>query len=91
MPVVNGKTFPDNMDDKIIKILLDYAKNRRTLFVDSGDINTGQSYGEEYDVEGIIGFSTGEKKVPLLCPKNSMEVIPLITLFIFPILANTKV
>jgi len=31
-----------------------------------GDEATGKTWGEEHDVEGIIGFSMGPKRVPLL-------------------------
>jgi hypothetical protein len=36
------------------------------IIVDYGDIKTGKSWGETYDVSGYVGRSTGSIKVPLL-------------------------
>ena len=44
------------------------------LFLDTGSSETGQSWGEVYDVQGTIGRSTGTVKIPLLIKtKRSTE------------------
>jgi len=41
-------------------------ENRIRIVVDYGDVKTGESWGEQYDIVGYVGRSTGRIKVPLL-------------------------
>ena len=40
--------------------------NRTRIVVDYGDVKTGKSWGEVYDITGYVGRSTGGIKIPLL-------------------------
>ena len=50
------------------KALLELYLSEDTVRIDYGDMSTGQSWGEEHDVFGIVRRSAGEVKVPLLIP-----------------------
>ena len=62
--------FNDETSDKI-KECIEYCYNSNSrVRLWYGDINTGVSWLEEYDITGTIGRSTGQQKIPLLI-KNS--------------------
>lgn len=64
--VVNGTSYHIETSQKVIEVL-ERAKSERTrILVDYGDVKTGKSWGEQYDITGTIGRSTGINKIPLL-------------------------
>lgn len=56
----------DNVDDKLVSILLQYRGSKERLRLFYGDIHTGRSWNEEYDVMGSIGRTGGNFKIPIL-------------------------
>jgi len=63
-------TFDENTCDRVKTVLTDCYNNQCRVRIWYGDIDTGVSWLEEYDVTGTIGRSTGQQKIPLLI-KNS--------------------
>jgi len=63
-------TFDNNTCDKVKTVLTECYNNQCRVRVWYGDIDTGVSWLDEYDVVGTIGRSTGQQKIPLLI-KNS--------------------
>lgn len=63
---VNGTFYHSETSDKVIKILETCRQNGTRIILDYGDVKTGESWGEMYDITGTIGRSTGKIKVPLL-------------------------
>jgi hypothetical protein len=41
-------------------------KERIRIVLDYGDVNTGESWGEEHDIYGYVGRSSGKIKIPIL-------------------------
>jgi hypothetical protein len=64
--IVNGTSYHENTNDKVIEILEDSRLNRIRLLLDYGDIETGKSWNEQYDILGHVGRSTGKTKIPIL-------------------------
>ena len=64
--VVNGTSYNAETPDKIIEILERARQNNTRILLDYGNVETGQSWGEVYDIRGYVGRSTGEIKIPLL-------------------------
>lgn len=55
------------ISDKLISILEYHRKNRTRLRFYWGDTDTGQDWGETFDVDGRIGLSRGSKaRFPIL-------------------------
>ena len=67
--VVNGTSYHENTDDKVISILENSRINRKRIRVFYGDETTGRDWNEENDTIGTIGRSTGNVKIPLLIKK----------------------
>ena len=63
---VGGTFYKKNTPMDLIEVLEQARENRTRIVVDYGDIKTGRSWGEEYDIMGYVGRSTGEIKIPLL-------------------------
>lgn len=63
--VVNGTSYDDRTDDKVIEVLETCRKNQTRIVVDYGDVITGRSWGEVYDVSGRVGRSTGSVSIPI--------------------------
>lgn len=71
--VVNGTSYHIETIDKIVNILEHCRLNNVRIILDYGDILTGQSWGDHYDIAGTIGRSGGTNKIPLLIKtKRSM-------------------
>lgn len=64
--VVDGTYYSQNTSDDIIKLLEKLREKRKRVHFRWGDTKTGKDWGETMDVEGTIGRSTGEVKIPLL-------------------------
>lgn len=63
----------DNIDDRLVSVILQYRGSNERLRLFFGDIHTGCSWLEEYDVIGTIGRTGGKFKVPILL-RNSRSV-----------------
>ena len=64
--VVNGTSYHINTHSTIVDILERARQNRTRIILDYGDTETGQSWGERFDICGYVGRSTGQSKIPLL-------------------------
>lgn len=64
--VMNGTHYDESTPDEVVRLLESYRAKGRRIRVRYGDPKTGRDWLEEHDVEGTVGRSTGEKKVPLL-------------------------
>ena len=64
--VINGTFYNVKTSDKVINVLESCKRNNTRIILDYGDTETGISWGEDYDIIGTIGRSTGSIKVPLL-------------------------
>ena len=56
----------DNVNEGLMNIILRAYKYKFRIRVFYGDIHTGRSWNEEYDVMGTIGRTTGNIKIPIL-------------------------
>ena len=63
-------SFDEKTCDKVKTVLTECYNNQCRIRIWYGDIDTGLSWIDEYDVMGTIGRSTGQQKIPLLI-KNS--------------------
>lgn len=63
---VNGTSYHVETPEAVIKVLESARANHTRIVLDYGDVKTGESWGEVYDIAGYIGRSTGSIKVPLL-------------------------
>jgi len=74
---INGVSYHYDTPEAVVRVL-EIARNEGTrIRVDYGytDENSfeneaGQSWGEENDIEGVLGRSTGDIKTPLLIPRS---------------------
>lgn len=64
--VVNGTYYQPTTDDRVIEVLERCRKDGTRITVDYGDVETGKSWGEIYDVSGRVGRSGGSIKIPIL-------------------------
>lgn len=64
--VVNGTTYAENTPQGVISALEAARHDKRRIRIFYGDVVTGQSWLDRYDIEGTVGRSTGTNKVPLL-------------------------
>ena len=63
-------TFDNETSDKVKECINHCYNSKLRIRLWYGDIDTGMSWLEEYDVVGTIGRSSGQAKIPLLI-KNS--------------------
>lgn len=56
----------DNISEGLMSLIVRAWEHRFRLRIFYGDIHTGRSWNEEYDVAGIIGRSNGKIKIPIL-------------------------
>ena len=63
---VNGTSYHDDTPREVIDILERARQARFRIRLDYGDPETGESWGEVFDIEGYVGRSTGPIKIPLL-------------------------
>ena len=64
--VVDGTSYHKETNDLLIKTLENARKNNIRIVVDYGDVKTGKSWGEQHNITGYVGRSTGSIKIPLL-------------------------
>lgn len=64
--VVNGTSYHNETSENVVNVLERCRMNNVRIVVDYGDVSTGQSWGERYDICGSIGRSMGIIKIPLL-------------------------
>jgi len=64
--VVNGTSYRASTDNKIISVLENARNTNTRIELDYGNVETGESWGERYDILGYVGRSTGTSKIPLL-------------------------
>lgn len=62
----NGTFYHEETPDEVVEVLERARENRTRLTLDYGDVKTGKTWGEENDIHGYIGRSTGRIKIPLL-------------------------
>lgn len=68
---VNGTTYHDETEPEIVAILERLRSNQTRVRFHWGDVKTGEDWGDEYDVKGRIGRSTGTSKIPILLYNTS--------------------
>lgn len=66
MKTVNGTSYHDETPDLLVRVLEDLRESRARITLDYGDVKTGKSWDDVYDISGRIGRSTGLTKIPLL-------------------------
>src|SRR5258705_2175792 len=64
--VVNGTYYDERTSDNVIASLECARNNGTRIILEYGDTQTGQGWGDMYDITGTIGRSTGPIKIPLL-------------------------
>lgn len=60
----------DNVSEELMNIILRAYKYKLRIRVFYGDIHTGRSWNEEYDVMGNIGRTRGAIKIPILLKRK---------------------
>jgi hypothetical protein len=63
---VNGTFYDATTNKDVINVLENARANNTRIILDYGDVKTGKSWNEIFDVTGRIGRSTGSIKIPLL-------------------------
>jgi len=58
--------FEKDIPSDLRGVLNSLLNSRKRVTLDYGDVNTGISWGEVYDITGRIGRTTGPHKVPIL-------------------------
>ena len=56
----------DNVNEALMSLIIRAWKYKFRVRIFYGDIHTGRSWNEEYDVMGTIGRTTGNIKIPIL-------------------------
>jgi hypothetical protein len=64
--VMNGTYYHPETSDQVIHTLEHVRQNGSRIRLDYGDVQSGRSWLEEWDVEGRIGRSMGPVKIPIL-------------------------
>jgi hypothetical protein len=64
--VVNGTSYGVRTNENIIRVLENCRKNKTRITLDYGNVNTGDSWGDLYDITGRISRSDGINKIPIL-------------------------
>jgi len=71
--IENGTSYHHDTPQKVVDILEQCRQSSTRIVLDYGDVKTGKSWNEIYNVTGRIGRSTGNIKIPLLIySKRSM-------------------
>ena len=65
-------TFSDNTNDKVKQVLTSCYNRKNRIRIVYGDVTTGKSYLDEYEILGYVGKSTGFRQIPLLI-NNSLS------------------
>ena len=64
--IVNGTGYSKDTSAKVIDVLERCRQIGARIVLDYGDVETGVSWDEKYDITGRVGRSRGRVKVPLL-------------------------
>jgi hypothetical protein len=64
--VYQGTAYHEDTPDDVVLLLESLRKSKARIVLDYGNTETGESWGEKYDISGSIGRSNGKIKVPLL-------------------------
>lgn len=62
----SGTAYSLDTPDDLVLILERLRETQQRIILDYGDVKTGKSWGEEYDIAGRIGRSNGQFKIPIL-------------------------
>lgn len=76
--VANGTSYHQDTPQAVIDVLEDIRNNHTRIRIFLGDVHTGRSWNEEWDVKGTIGRSMGPVKVPLQIPTAASHGGPAI-------------
>jgi hypothetical protein len=63
---INGTFYNVRTKDTVVNVLENCRKNNIRIILDYGDVTTGESWEDIYDITGRLGRSTGTLKVPIL-------------------------
>ncbi len=66
--LVNGVEYSAETPNEVVQIIerCRLSNQAYRLTFDWGDTKTGQSWGEDLDISGYVGKSTGKRPIPLL-------------------------
>ena len=64
--IVNGTHYNDGTPEEVVEVLERARRDGARIRVHYGDVETGKDWMDELGVEGTVGRSGGEVKVPLL-------------------------
>ncbi len=64
--IVNGTSYDARTKQEVIDVLETARKNNTRIILDYGDVKTGSSWNETYDITGTLGRSTGKNKISIL-------------------------
>ena len=64
--IVDGTSYHKETPEKLIQVLESARRNQTRITLDYGDVKTNKSWGEDCDITGYVGRSTGTNKIPLL-------------------------
>ena len=64
--ILNGTTYSEYASEKMVHLLETLRKDQTRVRFHWGNTGTGEDWGDEFDVKGTIGRSSGQMKVPLL-------------------------
>lgn len=59
-------TFSDNTNDRVKQVLTSCYNRKNRIRIVYGNVATGNSWLDEYEILGYVGKSTGTKPIPLL-------------------------
>jgi hypothetical protein len=91
MQVVNGTSYHDRTDPKVIEVLEAVRKNKTRIRLILGDTETGRPWGETLGVTGTISRSQGPMKVPIMiCNARSLGGAQLLDHCILGIRTSVK-
>lgn len=80
-----------NTDDKVIEVLERLRDSGIRITLDYGNVETGESWNDTYDITGYVGRSTGRVKIPILVHnKRSMGGSAILTDCILSIRYSNK-
>ena len=64
--IFNGTAYHEDTPDELVLLFEKLRAEHTRIILDYGDVKTGKSWGEMYDISGSIGRSNGDIKVPIL-------------------------
>ena len=66
MKTLNGTSYHDETSDEMMLLLESIRASRVRVRFHWGNVETGQDWGDKYDVAGTLSRSMGPKKIPIL-------------------------